>query len=417
MKLRIAAAVAPIFLLVSATACCQAAPPAADGYAVAARLEEFLGTPLFLPIQELWTKRGGWGGILTAPDGTVIAFRSPGGPTCRRSNDGGVTWSADVEIGPDANEGNALIDETKGHVLYVNPGPGWLYRSRDSGANWKREKIEVKPDGFGCVPRLEGVAAMQCGITLAFSPHRGRLLVPARIMGPANSNTTEWRPYHYSTAIWSDDGGRVWHTSKPFPVLGTGEAAIAELSDGRILYNSREHMSRGNRFVAWSHDGGDLWLDASRSSDLPDGARGTSYGLKGGMIRLPLAGHDILLASNVDTDAGEMPAKVGASIATGRERMTVWASFDGGKTWPLKRLVHDGPAAYSCLGVGRSGTASQGRIFLIFEGGATDPHGGVQVVSFNLSWLLAGRDVADLLVKPMAAPGINRASDPRAPSG
>ena len=51
---------------------------------------------------------------------------------------------------------------------------------------------------------------------------------------------------------------------------------------------------------------------------------------------------------------------------------------------------------------GRSGTPSQGRIFLIFEGGATDPHGGVQVVSFNLSWLLAGRDVAPLLENPQA---------------
>jgi len=162
-------------------------------------------------------------------------------------------------------------------------------------------------------------------------------------------------------------------------------------------------MSRGNRFFAWSHDGGDLWLDASRSPDLPDGARGTSYGLKGGMIRLPVPGHDILLFSNADTDAGVMPAKVGASISTGREKITVWASFDGGKSWPVKRLVHDGPAAYSCLGVGRSGTPSQGRIFLIFEGGAADPHGGVQVTAFNLSWLMDGRDIQSLLEAPPAA--------------
>jgi len=381
----------------------QPTQPAVGGHAVAAKLEEFLGPPMLAPTQELWKKRGGWGGILSAPDGTVIAFRSPGGPICRRSRDGGATWETDIEIGPDANEGNAFIDETKGHVLYVNPGPRWLYRSTDSGMTWGRETIEVKPDGFGFTPKLEGVAAMQCGITLAFGEHRGRLLVPARIMGPVNSNATEWRPYHSSTAIWSDDGGKVWQTSKPFPVLGTGEGTIAELSDGRILYNSREHMSRGNRFFAWSHDGGDLWLDASRNPDLPDGPRGTSYGLKGGMIRLPVPGHDILLFSNVDTDAGVMPAKVGASIAGGREKLTVWASFDGGKSWPLKRLVHDGPAAYSGLGVGRSGTPSQGKIFLIFEGGATDPHGGVQVTAFNLSWLLDGRDINSLLAKPAGA--------------
>jgi hypothetical protein len=30
--------------------------------------------------------------------------------------------------------------------------------------------------------------------------------------------------------------------------------------------------------------------------------------------------------------AGVMPKQVGASIATGREKATVWASFDGGRT-------------------------------------------------------------------------------------
>lgn len=374
-------------------------PASATSYAVASRVEEFLGKPAFSPMQQLWEKRGGWGGVLTAKDGTVVAFQSPGGGNCRRSRDGGKTWDADIEIAPDAKGGRALVDETKGDILYVNPGAGWLYRSRDSGASWTRESVQVRPDGFGNIPKTEGVAAMQCGITLAFGKHKGRLIMPARVMGPRSSNAVEWRSYHYSTALYSDDGGAIWQTSKPFPVLGTGEAALAELSDGRILYNSREHMSRGNRFMAHSDDGGDLWIGAYRSPDLPDGARGTSYGLMGGMIRLPVPGHDILLYSNVDTDGGVMPKQVGASIATAREKVTVWASFDGGHTWPVKRLVYDGPSAYSNLGVGRPGTPSQGRIYLLFEGGPKGCHEAVQVVSFNLSWLLNGRDVSKFLGK------------------
>jgi sialidase-1 len=116
----------------------------------------------------------------------------------------------------------------------------------------------------------------------------------------------------------------------------------------------------------------------------------------GGMIRLPVPGRDILLYSNADSDAGVMPGQVGASIVTGREKITVWASGDGGKTWPVKRLIHDGPSAYSNLGVGRHGTASEGKIFLIFEGGPKDPHGAVQMVSFNLAWLLDGKPVDSL---------------------
>lgn len=373
---------------------------AAGGYAVASRLDEFLGEPAFVAMQSLWKGRGGWGGVLTAKDGTVVAFQSPGGGQCRRSRDGGKTWDPAIEIAPDAKGGRALVDETKGDLLYVNPAAGWLFRSRDHGASWNRESTEVRPDGFGLIPKAEGVSAMQCGITLAFGKHKGRLLMPARIMGPKNSNANEWRPYHYSTALYSDDGGAVWQTSKPFPVFGTGEAALAELSDGSILYNSREHMSRGNRYLAWSYDGGDLWIGANQSPDLPDGARGTSYGCMGGMIRLPVAGHDILLYSNLDTDAGEMPKQVGASTSKGREKITVWASFDGGKTWPVKRLIYEGPSAYSNLGVGRTGTPSQGKIYLLFEGGPSDCYEAIQVVSFNLSWLLGGRDVSGLLAKP-----------------
>jgi sialidase-1 len=388
-------------LLLSSRAALQAQSPqhesAVGNYAVAAGLDEFLGEPLFIPPQQLWEGRGGWGGVVTAADGTVVVFQSPGGGNCRRSRDGGQTWDPDIEIAPDAKGGNALVDEAKGELLYANPGAGWLFRSRDHGASWSRESVQVQPDGFGLSPQHGGVTAMQSGITLAFGEDRGRLIMPARITGPQNSNAVPWRPYHYSTALYSDDGGKIWQTSKPFPVLGTGEATLAELSDGRILYNSREHMSRGNRFFAWSDDGGDLWINAYRSPDLPDGARGTSYGCMGGMIRLPVAGQDILVYSNLDTDAGEMPAQVGASTSKGREKITVWASFDGGRSWPVKRLVYDGPSAYSNLGVGRSGTVSQGRVYLSFEGGPGGYYEAVQVVAFNLSWLLNGRDMVPLL--------------------
>ena len=370
------------------------------GFAVSATLEEFLGEPVFVPMQQLWTQRGGWGGVLTAPDGTVLAFRSPGGGEVRRSHDGGTTWDEPMAIDASgdagkANGGNAMVDETTGDLLYVCPQEKWLYRSGDSGASWVREDITVLPDLFGLVPGIEGAGAMQCGITLAFGEHRGRLVSPARIMGPENSNDVAWRPYHYSTAITSDDHGKTWQTSNPFPVLGTGEAAIAERSDGTLLYNSREHMSRGNRFFATSYDGGTLWIEARRSAELPDGPRGTSYGLMGGMLRLPIAGRDILLFSNSDTDAGAMPAQTGASIAGGREKITVWASFDGGASWPVKRLISDGASAYSNLGVGRSGTPSEGRIFVIFEGGPKGSHAAVQVASFNLAWLLDGKSLPE----------------------
>jgi sialidase-1 len=144
-----------------------------------------------------------------------------------------------------------------------------------------------------------------------------------------------------------------------------------------------------------------LLLLAAGSSGIlsaisPDQTRGTSYGCMGGLIRLPIDGADILLYSNLDTEAGVMPKKVGGSTSAGREKITVWASFDGAKTWPVKRLVHAGPSAYSNLGVGRAGTPSEGKIYLNYEGGEKNCYEGVYVAVFNLSWLLDGRDLRDV---------------------
>ena len=145
-------------------------------------------------------------------------------------------------------------------------------------------------------------------------------------------------------------------------LLGTGEGTLAELSNGNIYYNSRSHMSVDHRRrIAWSYDGGQTWRDLGFESDLPDGPRyrgterrGSNYnghfGMMCGLLRLPVERHDILIYSNADSPGHE------------RVRMTVWASFDGGTSWPVKRLVFAGPSAYSSLSAGRSGTPSEGWI-------------------------------------------------------
>ena len=355
----------------------------------------------FFNMQELFKGRGAKN-IVVAADGTVLAFHVR---LLRSSGDGGKTWSEARIIGDDA-KGNAIVNETSGEILLVR-GKGYLWKSKDNGKSWIREEIKIRPDGFGH-GSPDGVPfdsrCFQPGITLQFGKHKGRLIIPARISGPKSSNAVKWRSYHYNTAVYSDDSGKSWQMSKPFPVLGTGEAALAEISDGSILYSSREHMNKGNRFFAWSYDGGVTWLNPCRSSYLPDGPRGSSYGCMGGLIRLPIKGYDILLYSNLDSDAGKMPKKVGASTDTGRKNITVWASFDGGKTWPVKRRIYDGPSGYSCLGVGRIGTPSEGKIYILFEYGdkGKSPryllkHKAVYVAVFNLNWLLNGRELKEFI--------------------
>ena len=83
----------------------------------------------------------------------------------------------------------------------------------------------------------------------------------------------------------------------------------------------------------------------------------------------------------------------GTVLATwGTSSVRVRRSEDGGRTWPLKRLVFDGPGAYSSLDAGRPETSSEEWIYLHFEGG---PDGGSTVARFNLSWLLDGQQTGD----------------------
>lgn len=348
----------------------------------AASLTSFLDDPRFHMQQVFDDER--FPNIVVTLKGTVVATWGSSVVRARRSEDGGRTWGDEIEIATGMHGGGTTVDETTGDILaFVEashpPAPATMYRSRDDGRTWHAEPLVVQPDVNGNVPSMH---MNEHGITLHHGAQKGRLLRAARHYGKTNARE-EW-PHHYTTAIYSDDHGKTWHTSAPFPENGTGEATVAELSDGRIYYNSRVHWQERpdntRRRCAWSDDGGETWRDWEVVHALPDGHQHRSYGCMGGLVRLPVNGHDILVFSNLDTAEAK------------RERATVWASFDGGQTWPVKRLVYDGPSAYSSLNAGRPGTASEGWIYLHFEGG---PAGGSQVARFNLAWLLDGELTGD----------------------
>ena len=323
--------------------------------------------------------------VVVTLDGTVLATWGNSNVHARRSEDGGKTWQPKIKIAdPGFQGGGTTVDENSGDVLtfveaHHPPAEISLYRSTDDGRTWKKEAAKITPDKAGNLPSMH---MNEHGITLRHGKHKGRLIRPTRWYAGKNDRS-KW-PEHYTNAIYSDDGGKTWSTSEPFPENGTGEATLAELSDGRLYYNSRVHwQERPNntrRRSAISEDGGQTWKNWTLEQTLPDGHQHRSYGCMGGLTRLPITDRDILIFSNIDTDQPK------------RERATVWASFDGGKTWPVKRLVFEGPSAYSSLAAGRPGTPSEGLIFLHFEGG---PQGGSELARFNLAWLLKGEPTGD----------------------
>lgn len=368
----------------------------AAGHPAEGKLESFLGEPK-LEVQKLFNGDR-FPNMLVGVDGTVIALFGKN-IKARRSEDGGKTWGPAIHVVNGFTGGGAIVNETNGEILafaeeHLPPAKWQIVRSKDNGKTWAKMDYKIHPDVNGNILSMH---MNEVGITLRHGKHAGRLIRAARHYWPKGQKKG-W-PEQYTSAIYSDDGGKTWFPSKPLPEKGTGEAAIAELSDGTIYYNSRCHRSKNmlkkarvydfkageretfedlplRRRCAYSDDGGATYRDWQIVQALPDGPQNHVYGCMGGLTRLPVKGKDILIYSNCDSPGG-------------RRLGTVWASFDGGKTWPVKRLVEKGDFAYSSLNAGRPGTKSEGWIYLNYESR------GCKVARFNLSWLLQGEKTGD----------------------
>ena len=270
----------------------------AQGGELEGGLIPFLGKPVIETQQLVLHNRSQvWPNVVAALDGSVLATYGVafggGEPfasirrhvAVRRSEDGGKTWGKQIVIAePGFQGGGTIVDEATGDILvFVEerhpPAPLTVYRSKDHGKSWEAQRATViKPDSKGNVPSMH---MNEHGITLRHGEHNGRLLRAARWY--AGKNKSSVYADMYTTAIYSDDGGKTWTTSEPFPENGTGEAAVAELSNGQIYYSSRMHWperpQNRRRRAARSNDGGHTWKDWDIVEALPDGQQGSRRGM------------------------------------------------------------------------------------------------------------------------------------------
>ena len=357
-------------------------------------------TPLF---ERIALEQSGDAGVHTyripalavANDGTLIAAFDarndspndlPGNidVMVRLSRDLGRSWSpsrrvVDFDSGRGGGDPSLLVDRVTGRVFlfyeYAPPGTG-LFKSNadrdsastatvhphviwsdDAGASWQgpRDLIaSLKPAAATGMFATSGH-----GIQLSeHSPAPGRLLQPYAWLDAE-------RRMHAANA-YSDDHGATWRLGAS---LGTGldENKAVELAEGRVMQNIRAYeKARMHRLVAVSRDGGISFEPAVEDPRLPD----------------PRNNADIIRVAP-DAPAGSREARMllfsNTADETRRVNLTVRLSCDSGRSWPVSKVVHAGPAMYSVMARLPDGTFG-----MLYENGNAQ---GITFVRFNLAWV------------------------------
>ncbi len=320
--------------------------------------------------------------LIVSTKGTLLAFaegrkggRGDAGDidlVLRRSTDGGKTWGALQLVWDDGENtcGNPcpVVDATTGavHLLLthnlgkdheaaivagkaVGTRTVWILRSDDDGLTW------TKPREISAQVKREGWTWFATGPGVGIRMRSGRLVVPcdAKDVGGKRG---------YAFVISSEDGGATWAAGG---IAGDAwnECQVAELADGALLLNMRNHGTRNRRRgVSISRDGGRTWSEAMGDGALPEPVCQAS------LVRASWDPNVLLFSNPADEKA--------------RVRMTVRLSVDDGRTWPRSLVLHEGPAAYSCLAALPAGGAA-----CLFEAGEKSPYERIACARFALDAL------------------------------
>src|SRR5690606_3358576 len=157
-------------------------------------------------------------------------------------------------------------------------------------------------------------------------------LVPSRCRG---RRTDGRRSGALVRALFSDDHGETWHRGAPVGE-DMDETTIVELSDERVLLNSRDHARGGHRRIAVSADGGASWEDRGVDQQFVDPGNNAQLA-----ARFPDAPEG-------DPRAQELPFTNSRDLFA-RQRGPLRVSHDDGAAWQEALIFEPGPLDYSVV--------------------------------------------------------------------
>lgn len=307
----------------------------------------------------LWDREGKE--YIQESDGRVCTLS--GGETGYRVGPYGKLWYAGEEAGSICHGEDRVFRQADTSFLQ-------LICSTDHGKTWS-DPMELNPQVKASWMRFMG-AGPGTGIQIQEGPHKGRLVYPVYFMNESRVAS--------SGAIYSDDHGKSWQRGTSVndgrvlegvsiqaktvtqKKADLGECQITELPGGKLRIFLR-NLYGPHTLSAYSEDGGESWTGFHETA-LAD-PKCQSH-----VLRLKHQDRDVWLFSNPANSAG-------------RVQGVVRASFDGGETWPVSRLVEPGEFGYSCLT-----QLPDGQIGLLYEGRDID----LRFMKFPLEWILEGRE-------------------------
>lgn len=302
--------------------------------------------------------------ICTLNDGTVLVvndkrkYNNDDLPqdidiVCRRSTDGGLTWSLPATIIQGTGykqgygdpgvvvcqNGDVVLTFVGGNGLFAStsadPISTYICRSTDGGITWS-EPVNITKVLWGdeaynpaCCSYRGAFCASGNGLRLKRGKYKGRIMFVAA-MCRKNANVLD------NFLVYSDDDGFSWKVSQ-LAFSGGDEAKVVELADGRILMSVRQSGARG---YALSSDGGVTWGGRGSWPEM------TTNACNGDMLRLSA------------TDGGAERNILLHSITNSRNRkkVSVFISYTEGQSWQSPVVLCEGPSAYSSLTLQHDGT-------------------------------------------------------------
>jgi len=286
----------------------------------------------------------------------------------KRSEDGGRSWSPQQIVHEEGGDAKITIGNPC-PVVDATTGAVWLgfcrdndrvfvTHSDDDGKTWAAPAeitADVKAPEWGWYATGPGH-----GIQLQRGDHKGRLLLPCDCRDSKGSG--DWNTKGHSLAVYSDDHGRTWRRGQ-FTAGAMNECEAVELADGSLLLTMRNYLGKNCRAFATSKDGGQTW------SPPEPGDQVYCPTCQASIVRHSLAPENVILHSGPG--------------GGGRKNLTIRASRDEGKTWPVAKVLENGPSAYSDLVV-----LPDGDVGCLYETGKKNAYESIVFARFPIAWLI-----------------------------